>query len=429
MGDAPGPEPPPRPRPRLLTEPRRSARVRDRPDAHWFAVAAVCVGAFMGQLDASIVTVALPSIQRTFQSGVSAVTWVGLSYLVTVVVLVVPVGRLSDTTGRKLVYTYGFVVFIAGSALCAVAPDLVALDLFRVVQAAGAAMLQANSVAIVFLAMPPDRLGRGIGVQGAAQALGLALGPTVGGLLIALGGWRLVFYVNVPFGLVGAGLGWLFIPRSRELAPRVRSAWADVVGPIWGLLRRPAFASGVASGLLSYLVLFGVLFVIPFQLERVRHLSTGRTGLVLTALPVALGVVAPAGGRLADRIGPRPVTAGGILVTGGALAVLVTVHSAPWTVVVILAVAGVGLGLFTPANNAAIMSAAPRAQSGLASGVLNMTRGTGTALGLALTSLIFDGAGFSAAVALLASAAALAAVPAFLRGRIRPGPGSAPPPL
>ena len=171
----------------------------------------------MGQFDASIVTVALPTLQRTFHSTVGAVTWVGLSYLLVLVATVVAVGRLADMWGRKLLYVYGFAIFIIGSTLCALAPDLGWLIGFRALQAIGAALLQANSVAIILLAVPKPSLGRAIGIQGAAQAIGLALGPTTGGFLLAAGGWRLIFFVNVPFGLVGMIAGVLLIPRSRNL--------------------------------------------------------------------------------------------------------------------------------------------------------------------------------------------------------------------
>ena len=158
----------------------------------------------MGQLDASIVTVALPTLQHTFDATVGAVTWVGLSYLLVLVATVTAVGRFSDMWGRKLVYVYGFVVFTGASLLCGLAPSLGALCGFRALQALGAAMLQANSLAIIVLVVPGRALGRAIGMQGTAQALGLALGPSVGGLLLAAGGWRLIFLVNVPFGILGA---------------------------------------------------------------------------------------------------------------------------------------------------------------------------------------------------------------------------------
>ena len=197
-------------------------------NAYWLAVGAVCVGAFMGQLDASIVTVALPTLQRTFDASVGAVTWVGLSYLLVLVATVAAVGRFADMWGRKLLYVYGFGIFIVGSALCGLAPSLGALIGFRALQAVGAALLQANSVAIIVLAVPKGSLGKAIGIQGAAQAVGLALGPTVGGFLLAAGGWRLIFYVNVPFGLVGMIAGILLVPRSRHLQARVSFDWAGL---------------------------------------------------------------------------------------------------------------------------------------------------------------------------------------------------------
>src|SRR5579872_921404 len=176
---------------RLLVEPRRPTWVATRPNAYWLVVATVCIGAFMGQLDASIVSLALPTLRVDFHASIGAVEWVALAYLLTLVSAVVAVGRFADMAGRKLLYTYGFGIFILGSILCGVSPNLPVLIAARVLQAFGAAMLQANSVALIVQAMPEGMLGRGIGVQGAAQAVGLAVGPAVGGLLITLGGWRL----------------------------------------------------------------------------------------------------------------------------------------------------------------------------------------------------------------------------------------------
>lgn len=462
----------------LLVEPRRPQRIRDRPDSHWFVVGTVCVGAFMGQLDASIVTVAFPTLQRAFHASLGAVEWVSLSYLLVLVAAVTAVGRLADMVGRKLLYTYGFVVFTAASALCALAPSLLALDGFRVLQALGAAMLQANSVALIATAVPPAQLGRAIGVQGAAQALGLSLGPTVGGLLLAVGGWPLIFFVNVPAGVLGLALGWFLLPRSRHLQQRTPFDWwglgafvpataalllalslarsagfasVQVVGlalvavvASWlfvrrerraphpmvdlGLFRRVPFAAGIGSGFLSYAVLFGVLFAVPFLLERTAGLSPGQSGLVLTALPAALGLTAPVAGRLADRLGARPLTVAGMLLVAAGLLAALTRHAPVWLLVVELAVVGAGLGLFTPPNNAAIMSSAPREQSGVAGGLLNMTRGMGTAMGVALTGLVLGlvagsatgpaatARGFEAAAGLLAGLAVAAAGLAALRG-------------
>ena len=462
---------------RAWREPARPEWLRSQPNAHYFALGAVCIGAFMGQLDASIVTVAFPTLQRVFHASVASVTWVGLSYLIVLVAGVTAFGRLADMVGRKLLYTYGFVVFIIGSGLCALAPTLVSLDAFRLLQAIGAAMLQANSVAIIYVAMPKDRLGRAIGIQGAAQALGLGLGPTVGGLLLAAGGWRLIFLINVPAGLLGIVAGWVLLPRSRELQVRARYDWIGLVwflptvvatlvtlsfGNHWGwtspptvglmavaivagvkfvvrertarspmidlsLFRRIPFTAGVISGLLAYLVLFGTMFAVPFFLERSRYENPTRAGLVLTALPVALGCVAPVSGRLAERFGTRWLTWGGMTLSAIALTVTGLIEPTGWLLAVGLGVVGVGLGLFVPPNNSIIMSNTPRSQAGMASGVLNMTRGLGTALGLSLTGMVFGAfatrgsplwpvAGFGAATLFLAGLATAASVIAVLPG-------------
>ena len=428
----------------MTIEPARPRAVAERPGAYWLVLAAVCIGAFMGQLDASIVTVTFPTLARSFHASLGSVQWVGLSYAIVLVATVAAFGRLADVVGRKLLYVYGFVVFVVGSALCGLAPSLWALVGFRLFQAVGAAMLQANSVAIVATALPARKLSQGIGIQGAAQALGLALGPAVGGLLIAAGGWRLVFYVNVPVGLVGCVLGWLLIPRSRNLKRERTFDWlgltmflpamsalllaisygneqgwlspaiiaAGAVGVALGavfiaherrarapmidltLFRNPTFSVSVLGGMLSYMALFGILFLVPFYLENARHLSAAQAGAALTAMPVAFGLTAPIAGRLADRHGARVLTGAGMLVASIALVAIALRHAQTPTLMAELAVLGVGLGAFTPPNNALIMISAPVHQAGQAGGILNMTRGVGTALGLSISGLVLSlGAG------------------------------------
>jgi MFS family permease len=182
-------------------------------------VGAVCIGAFMGQLDASVVTLTYPRLQSEFHAGFGSVAWVSLVYLLVLVVLLVPVGRWADSRGHKLLYLYGFVLFTFASAACALAPSLGWLVADRGVQAIGAAFLQANSVALVVLSVPAARIRTALGLQGAAQALGLALGPTLGGILVDAHGWRSVFWVNVLVGVVAIVAGQVLLPRSRDLNP------------------------------------------------------------------------------------------------------------------------------------------------------------------------------------------------------------------
>ncbi|MBV8194944.1 MAG: MFS transporter [Candidatus Dormibacteraeota bacterium] len=466
---------------RLAIEPRRPERVRTSAAAPWLAVGTVCVGAFMGQLDASIVTVALPAIGRDLGAGLGAVEWVVLSYVVVLVGAVALVGRLADSFGRKLLYTYGFALFAAASVGCALSPSLAVLIVCRIVQGAGAVMLQANSVALIREAAPPGRLGVAIGLQGAAQAVGLAAGPSIGGALVAAASWRLIFLVNVPVGIAGLILAWLLLPTSRH---RVRSADISVGGALLlaaiascflaalslavengapagaiaataaagavlvpfaiarqranggvidpGLLATRGFTLGSLATLLAQAALFGTLLVVPFFLETARGVAAGAAGLQLSVLPVALAVVAPAGGRLADRVGPRLPAASGLTATVAGLA-LVAAGPASQLLTAGLAIIGAGLGLFIPANNASTIAAAPSARAGAAGGLLNMARGLGAALGVSAAGLAYGiaagatvgttvheaasnpTAGLRTAVIVLATLAAVALIPAVAR--------------
>jgi len=468
---------------RFLVESKRPRWVANKPNSYWYVVGTVCVGAFMGQLDASIVVLALPKLYESFHTTLGAVEWVSLAYLLVLVAMVTAVGRFADMVGRKLLYVYGFGIFIIGTFLCGLAPSLELLVVFRVLQGFGAAMLQANSVALIVQAMPSDKLGRGIGVQGAAQALGLSLGPALGGFLIVLGGWRLIFFVNVPAGLIGMGLGWFLLPRSRHLAERQPIDWLGigcftaaisglllavsfgnsvgwlspeilayfvatlVFGTLFiyrelrtkapmmqlGIFKVVQFSAGISSGLLSYLALFGILFVLPFYLEFAAHQNSGQAGLELLLLPMALGITAPFAGNIADRIGAQPLTVGGMILVALSMVAIVIHPSYGILLLLELVVCGIGLGMFTPPNNAAIMGSAPKQHSGMASGILNMTRGMGTSLGVALVGVMYGlaagasassrqtpsqaTAGLVASAIFLAAVAVVAAVLAAMRGK------------
>lgn len=466
--------------PRIALLGRERARpesVRVHAHAWWFAVATVCFGAFMGQLDASIVTLTYAPLSAEFDASLAGVEWVSLAYLLALVALLVPVGRLADTHGRKLLYLYGFVVFTAASAACGLAPTLGALVGFRILQGLGAAMLQANSVALVTTSAPRNRLRAALGVQAAAQALGLALGPTVGGVLVATVGWRWVFGINVPVGVAAIVAGHYLLPRTRERAPAAPFDWPGLLllasattsallavsaasglpAPTWTvgvlgasallavgalawrerraehplidprLLRSRAVAGGLVGALGGYLVLFGPLVAVPVTLAA-RGVGALHAGLVVTALPAGFA----AGALAADRVLPgswsdRARGAAGLSLCVAALGTAAAVPSAPGLLAVLLGLIGLGLGTFVPANNAAVMASIPHRFAGTGGGLVNMTRGLGTALGVALTTLALHlaprtgtgpDAGAHAAMATLA-AAATAALAATL---ISPGP-------
>lgn len=417
----------------------RPRAVREHRLAGWFAVGTVCFGAFMGQLDASIVTLTFPAMQRQFGAVLGTVEWVSLAYLLTVVGLVAAAGRVADAAGRKLIYLAGFAVFTAASVACALAPGLGALVAFRVVQAVGAAMLQANSVALVVTSVPVEKMRAALGVQAAAQALGLALGPVLGGVLVTSVGWQGVFWVNVPVGVVALVAGHYLLPRTRERTPLGRFDWpglllllgsstALLLGisglsglplPGWAavaclvvfallgasfvtrerraaspivdltLLRPTAVAVGLVGALCAYLVLFGPLTLFPQVLG-----EGGWTGLVLTALPAGFAVAAVFAERLLPDgfdAGLRGVAGAGVCVLAAA-ALIVDPTGAGW-VAGWLAVLGLGLGVFIPANNVAIMSAIPARSSAVGGGLVNMARGLGTAFGVAVVTFSLHLAG------------------------------------
>jgi EmrB/QacA subfamily drug resistance transporter len=423
----------------MLTEPARPLRIREHPKAGWLAVATVCFGAFMGQLDASIVTLTFPALQDQFHAPLAAVEWVSLAYLITLVALVAAAGRVADAAGRKLIYLYGFVVFTVASAACALAPALGWLVGFRAIQAVGAAMLQANSVALVVTSVPRAKMRAALGVQAAAQAIGLALGPALGGALVGSVGWRWVFWVNVPVGVVAVVAGRYLLPRTRQHTPLGRFDWTGLLAlgtatttlllglsalsglplpdpatvallvvsavafggfvvrerraanPLVDLsvLHPRAVSVGLVGALCAYLVLFGPLVLFPQTLG-----SHGLAGLVLTALPAGFALAA----AFAERLMPPGwsthtrglVGASGCVVAAAALllAPTTTTWVAAW-----LLVLGLSLGLFIPANNSAIMGAVPVHAAAVGGGLVNMARGLGTAFGVAVVALCLHLAG------------------------------------
>ena len=414
------------------------------PYYRWLVVGAVCIGAFMGQVDSSIALLLLPRLEADFGARLSTVSWVAVAYTVTMAGCLPIFGRLADIVGRKLLYTGGFLLFVVGSGLCGLAPSLPTLIVFRVVQAIGAGLLAANSVAIVVTAAGPERRGRALGVQAAAQAIGLSAGPMIGGLLLATLGWRWVFWINVPVGLVASVIGWLVIPPTSGLTKDSRFDWTGALmivpalaaflaavneAHVWGavspaffgailvsaillfsfarrelrhdyplidfaLLKNRIYVAGNAAALMSYATLFGVFFLMPFLFIRVYHDDALTAGLRLAIIPVAIGVVAPFAGGLSDRLGARILTVAGISACLGALVFLyfgIGMESASLLAVMLaLAAFGVGQGLFASPNNNSIMAAAPRRLTGEAGGLMNVVRSVGMSVGIAAASALLS---------------------------------------
>lgn len=407
----------------------------------WWVLLAVGVGTFMSALDGSVVNTVLPVVNRAFGSDIATIEWVVTVYLLVVSGLLLSFGRLGDLRGHKPVYVSGFAIFIVSSALCGLAPTAGALIAFRGMQALGAAMLFANSPAILTKNFPATQRGQALGLQATMTYLGLTVGPSLGGWLTTQFTWRAVFYINVPVGLLALLLSLRFIPRDPGsehaerfdlsgaitfmfgliallLALNQGHAWGWISWPILALLsvavillglflgierhvpnpmldlslfRRRIFAAATTSAVLNYICVYSILFLMPFYLIQGRGLNPAQAGLLLTAQPLIMAIAAPLSGTLSDRIGSRlPGTLGMVILAVGMFLLSQLGPQSPLSnVAVALAISGLGTAIFVSPNNSALMGSAPRHRQGIAAGILATARNVGMVLGVGLAGAIF----------------------------------------
>jgi EmrB/QacA subfamily drug resistance transporter len=415
--------------------------MHDEYSHRWLVLTTVGLGTFMSALDGSVVNTLLPVLSEALHTSIAGIEWVATIYLLVISGLLLSVGRAGDLFGHKRLFLGGFALFVVGSALCGLANSAHALIALRVVQALGAAMLMATSPAILTLSFPTSQRGRALGAQGTFTYLGLTVGPSLGGWLAEAFGWRSVFYINVPVGLAAIALAarsiaddhvekaeerFDFLGASLFTAGLVALMIALNQGHDWGwtspltsgllvialaLLtlfvqverRRSApmldlslfgsrtFSASAATALMNYACVYAVTFVLPFLLIQGRGLGTARAGLVLTAQPIVMAIVAPISGALSDRIGSRGLaTVGMLLLAAGLVALGLFVADGSLTqIAAALALFGLGIGIFVSPNNSALMGAAPRNRQGIASGVLATSRNVGMVLGVGFAGAIF----------------------------------------
>lgn len=411
----------------------------------WQLLALTCVGAFMAPLDSAIVAVALPVMSPELHLSFTQSIWVQLVYLLTMAVLVIPVGRMADHYGLVRFYLAGFVVFTAGSLLCAASASGAWLIASRVVQGGGAALLSATSAAIVTAVFPPSERGRALGINVMAVYIGLSVGPPLGGFLTDSLGWRWVFLINLPIGIAVFVWGLLLLPsRERRNATAPRSDLSGTAllavflicllvaltfAPEWGwgspttvvllalsgmsilafvavekrvsdplldldlVFRNRMFAAGNTAALLNYMSLYAIGLLTAIYLEIVQGRSAGVTGWLMIGQPVMQAVLSPLAGRLSDRIGSRVLTTTGMLLTAAGMALLGTmpVSAGMPRVVASLVVVGIGLASFSAPNASAVMGSVRRDQLSLASAILSTARGMGQALSVAVLGGIAAG--------------------------------------
>ncbi|MCK1742668.1 MFS transporter [Bradyrhizobium sp. 139] len=430
-------------------------------------LAAMSLGYGVVQLDVTIVNTALDAMGKTLGGGVAKLQWVVSAYTIAFAAFILTAGALGDRIGAKRIFMAGFAIFTAASLACAMSPNAAVLIAARLVQGLAAAILVPNSLALLNHAYADDReRGRAVAVWAAGASLALTAGPFVGGALITLVGWRAIFLVNLPIGLAGLWLSWRYASettraRSREIDlpgqisaigalgvlagalieagargwthPAVIAAFvaaaAFAVLFVWregrtaqpmlplSLFSHRLFTLTTIVGLLVNIAIYGLIFVLSLYFQRINGLSAWWTGLAFVPM---MGAVLPANllaPRLAERIGSCPTIVVGACISAlGCLGLLwIEARTSYWAIFAqMIAISG-GLGLLVPPLTSTLLGSIDKARSGIAAGVLNATRQTGSVLGVALFgSLVGSDSAFmmglhqsliiSAAVLLLAAA-------------------------
>ena len=409
-------------------------------DAHrrrWQLLALTSVGAFIAPLDGSIVSVALPSMGSDLRLSFAASMWVQAAYLLTTAVLLIPMGRLADQYGRVRFYLMGIAIFALGSLLAALSINGAWLIGSRIVQGAGGALMIATAAAITTAAFPPNERGRALGINVMAVYIGLSVGPPLGGLLVDTLGWRWIFFINLPIGLIVFLWGSMMLPVSERVddAPRVDVVGATLLGlflinllvPLtfateWGwaapltigllvisaaslvgfvvverrvkwpildlnlLLHNWLFAAANFAALLNYMALFAISVLTAIHLQIVQGRSASATGLLILSQPLIMAALSPFSGRLSDRIGSRVLATGGMvaIATGMVLLGLMPEQAPVWQVAAYLALVGLGMASFSAPNASAIMGSVRRDQLSVASSFMGTMRTAGQALSVAL---------------------------------------------
>lgn len=406
----------------------------------WWTLFAVTFSLFMIMLDVTIVNVALPAIQSDLDISLTALQWTVSAYTLTYAVFLLTAGKLADYVGRRRIFVIGLVVFTLTSFVCALAQSGDMLIGARAAQGVGAALMLPATLSIISATFEPHERGAAIGIWAGVSAMGLALGPLAGGLIIEGIDWRWIFYVNIPIGLIGIVSAQLLIRESRDTSHEQALDPAGLVlsgvalfaltfGLIegnaygWGslvivtcfvvaagglaafalvelrqrlpmldlhLFRNSTFAGANVVGLLLMLTMFGQLFFLSLYLQNVLHYSPIKTGATFLPMTLPLAAIQPIAGKLSDRIGARWPMAAGMMMLAVSCLLLARIDesSSFWSLVPSLVLGGLGVGVTMTPMTYAVLGSVGVDKSGVASGVLNTFRQTGGALGIAIMGAI-----------------------------------------
>jgi EmrB/QacA subfamily drug resistance transporter len=397
----------------------------------------------LATINSGTLIIALPNLERSLHASLLGLVWVILVYMIASTVLVLTAGRLSDLFGRKKAYVAGFAIFSAASLGAGFSGGETELILWRILQGVGGALLFANAAAIVADAFPREELGLAMGTNTMVAAVGLVIGPVLGGALVKIS-WHWVFWFNVPLGILGTVWGSLILrelvsgERERSLDPFGTVAyllgltglvygvsrgglagWGDplVIGGlalavvflplfVWiesrvhqpmldlSIFRDRLFAAASGAAFINGLSRFALLFVFVFYFQGAQGASPIRAGIELAPMALAMLVASPVAGIIADRRGSRALAAAGMVVSAVGLAGMTTLqaHTGYFWSALWLAIVGVGSGMFNSPNTAAMMGTVPDHRRGIAAGARVMLQNTGAVLSIAFVLAIVTSA-------------------------------------
>lgn len=406
---------------------------------HKLAILAVStIASFVMPFMGSSVNIALPTIGKEFSMNAVLVSWVATAYLLSATVFLVPFGRIADMCGRKKIFLYGIFLFTIASVFLSFADSVSILILFRIIQGIGAAMVVGTSVAILTTVFPPEQRGTVLGINTAAVYTGLSLGPVIGGFLTQHFGWRSIFAVNIPLGIIIIAVTllmikeeWIFAKGEKfdftgsiiyvvvfpliiyglSIMSTISGLWFVLAG-IAGLfvfikwemkIEHPVFNinlfktntlfrySNLAT-LIHYTSASAISFLLSFYLQFIRHLNPKNAGLILMVQPVVQTIVSPFAGRLSDRIEPRIIASIGMSFTTLSLFFFIFLHNDTNMLFIImnLFIMGFGFALFSSPNTNAVMSSVERKFYGVSAATLGTMRTTGGMISLGFAMLVFS---------------------------------------
>lgn len=408
-----------------------------------WALSSLSLSMLLSSLGTSIANVALPTLTQVFSAPFQDVQWVVLSYLLAVTTLIVSAGRLGDIIGRRRLLLAGIVLFTIASGLSGIAPTLWLLIAARAAQGLGAAVMMALTMAFVGETVAKEKTGSAMGLLGAMSATGTALGPSLGGVLIAGLGWQTIFLINVPLGILALILAYRYLPADREVPkPESDRAGFDIMGtlllaltlaayalamtigrgrfgPLNGALllataigiglfvlaekraaspliqlamfRDPPLSASLAMSMVVSTVMMATLVIGPFYLSRALGLDTALIGLVVSVGPLVVALTGVPAGRIVDRFGaPRMTVAGLVGLAAGSimLSIMPPAFGIPGYIVPLVVVTA-GYAVFQTANNTDVMTDIPRARRGVTSGMLNLSRNLGLISGASVMGTVF----------------------------------------